>query len=205
MLNQKRIMLLITEGCNLRCRYCYEHQKNGKKMSFKTAKSILDNALQNASPKEPIVIEIFGGEAFINFHLIREIDDYLQQNYMHLNIKYETTTNGTLVHGEIKDWLYQHKDNFFIALSLDGTKEMHDLNRRTVNDSGSFDNLDIDFFARTWPSCPAKMTISEQTLPYLAEGIAYLDSRGFRCDATLSIGVDWDQEKNIPILIEDRH
>ena len=203
MLNQPRIMLLVTESCNLRCRYCYEHQKNAKKMSFETAKSILDNALRNASPEAPVVIEVFGGEAFANFPLIREIDDYLQQNYSHLNIKYETTTNGTLVHGEVKDWLYQRRDKFFIALSLDGTRKMHDLNRRTVNDTGSFDSIDIDFFARTWPGCPAKMTISEQTLSHLAEGVAYLDSLGFRCDATLSIGVDWDQEKNLPILIEE--
>ena len=148
MLSQKRIMLLVTENCNLKCRYCYERQKNAKKMKFETARFILDNALQKYSPEEPVVIELFGGEAFANFPLIREIDDYLQQQYSHLNIKYETTTNGTLVHGEIKDWLYNRKDKFFIALSLDGTKEMHDFNRRTVNNTGSFDKIDIDFFAR---------------------------------------------------------
>lgn len=203
MLNQGRIMLLVTESCNLQCRYCYEHQKNAKNMTFEMARSILDRTLGEASGDAPIVIELFGGEAFANFPLIREIDAYLQQNYSHLNIKYETTTNGTLVHGEVKDWLYQHRDQFFIALSLDGTKEMHDLNRRFAHGAGSFDTIDIDFFAKTWPGCPAKMTISEQTLPHLAEGVAYLDSLGFRCDATLSIGVDWDQEKNLPILIEE--
>lgn len=203
MLNQERIMLLVTENCNLRCRYCYEHKKSAKQMTFKIAKSILDSTLRNFTTNTPIVIELFGGEAFANFSLIRKIDTYLQQNYSYLNIKYETTTNGTLVHGEIKEWLYQHKDQFFIALSLDGTKKMHDLNRRFIHGASSFDAIDITFFSRTWPGCPAKMTISEQTLPYLAKGVAYLDSLGFRCDATLSIGVNWDQEKNLPILIKE--
>lgn len=203
MLNQKRIMLLITENCNLRCLYCYEHQKNTKKMTFEMAKSILDRSLKNVTGNEPIVIELFGGEAFANFPLIKEIDKYIENEYGNLNIKYETTTNGTLIHGEVKEWLDEHKDRFFIALSLDGTKEMHDLNRRFSNGEGSFDSIDIDFFAQTWPRCPAKMTISEKTLSHLAEGVAYLDGLGFKCDATLSIGVDWDQEKNLPILIEE--
>lgn len=146
MLNQERIMLLVTENCNLRCRYCYEHKKSAKQMTFKIAKSILDSTLRNFTTNTPIVIELFGGEAFANFSLIRKIDTYLQQNYSYLNIKYETTTNGTLVHGEIKEWLYQHKDQFFIALSLDGTKKMHDLNRRFIHGASSFDAIDITFF-----------------------------------------------------------
>lgn len=116
---------------------------------------------------------------------------------------YETTTNGTLIHGEIKDWLLDNKDKFFIALSLDGTKDMHDTNRKFINGKGTFDFIDIEFFAKTWPGCPAKMTISEKTLPYLTEGIKYLDSLGFKCDATLAIGTEWDINKNIQILVSE--
>lgn len=203
MLNQRRIMLLVSESCNLRCTYCYEHQKNSKKMTFEIAKSILDKNLKYASEDEPIIIEVFGGEAFANFPLIKKIDEYINKEYSNLNVKYETTTNGTLVHGEIQEWLYERKDKFYIALSLDGTKEMHDLNRCFENGKGSFDSIDIDFFRKTWKECPAKMTISEKTLSKLAEGVVYLDKLGFKCDATLSIGVDWDQERNLPVLIEE--
>ena len=42
--NHKKIMLIITENCNLRCIYCYEKNKNGKSMTFETAKEILDRA-----------------------------------------------------------------------------------------------------------------------------------------------------------------
>ena len=52
MFTQKRIMLLVTENCNLRCSYCYEHQKNSKKMTFKMAKNILDETLKGLSNNE---------------------------------------------------------------------------------------------------------------------------------------------------------
>ena len=196
-------MLLVTEDCNLRCSYCYEHQKKSKRMTLEVAKAILDENLKTADANQPIVIEVFGGEAFANFRLIKEIDEYINEKYSHLDIKYETTTNGTLIHGEVKEWLSEHKDKFFIALSLDGTKEMHDLNRKFASGEGSFQAIDISFFAHTWPGCPAKMTISEKTLPHMAEGITFLDGLGFKCDATLSIGVNWNREKNLPILIRE--
>ena len=60
-------MLLITENCNLNCVYCYEHKKNNSNMSFQTAKDILDKHLSQAELKIPIVIELFGGEAFCPF------------------------------------------------------------------------------------------------------------------------------------------
>ena len=59
MLNQERIMLLVTENCNLNCVYCYEHQKNSKVMSFSMAKDILDKQLSKCDPKAPVVIEVF--------------------------------------------------------------------------------------------------------------------------------------------------
>lgn len=203
MLNQTRIMLLLTEYCNLNCLYCYEHKKNSNMMSFEKARQILDQNLSAADAKEPVVIEVFGGEVFANFPLLKRICDYVQDKYGYLNIMYETTTNGTLVHGEVQDWLLKHKEQFFISLSLDGTKQMHDQNRMFSGGKGSFDSIDIDFFIRTWPGCPAKMTISEKTLPHFFDGIVYLENMGFKCDATLAVGVDWDFEKNGPILIRE--
>lgn len=199
----ERIMLLVTENCNLNCVYCYEHKKNKRKMSFDTAKAILDEYLPTLKDKKTVIIEVFGGEAFANFPLIRKLDEYIKEHYSDMNIIYETTTNGTLVHGKIQEWLFRNKDRFAISLSLDGTKEMHDQNRVFVDGRGTFDDIDIEFFRKTWPGCPAKMTISQKTLPHLSDGIKYIDSLGFKCDTTMSVGVDWDANKNIPILVNE--
>lgn len=198
---QDRIMLLVTENCNLNCSYCYEHRKNPKNMPYETAISIIDAHLKDAASDKPVIIEVFGGEAFANFDLIRKIDAYVERTYGDLNVYYETTTNGTLVHGDIQEWLTQRKEKFLISVSVDGTRDMHNQNRVFVSGKGSFDSIDLDFFAKTWPGCPAKMTVSEQTLPNMTAGIMYLESLGFKCDATLSVGMEWDYEKNQAILI----
>jgi sulfatase maturation enzyme AslB (radical SAM superfamily) len=46
------------------------------------------------------VIGLFGGEPFLNFDLIRELDDYVAEYYPGLT--FEVITNGTLIHNEIK-------------------------------------------------------------------------------------------------------
>ena len=201
--NQDHIMLLVTENCNLNCSYCYERRKNLKNMPYETAVSIIDAHLKDAAPDKPIVIEVFGGEAFANFDLIRKIDAYVERTYGDLKVFYETTTNGTLVHGEIQEWLTKRKEKFLLSVSVDGTRDMHNRNRVFASGKGSFDSIDLDFFVKTWSGCPAKMTISERTLPNMSAGIIYLESLGFKCDATLSVGMEWDYEKNQEIFIRE--
>lgn len=79
--DQKKIMLLLTEECNLNCVYCYEHFKSKRKMSFDTARSILDNFYSSSKPGDTVLIEVFGGEPFTNFELIKQIDDYVMTMY----------------------------------------------------------------------------------------------------------------------------
>lgn len=89
--DQKKIMLLLTEECNLNCVYCYEHFKSKRKMSFDTAKSILDDFYSTSKPGDTVLIEVFGGEPFTNFELIKQIDDYVMTVYGDRNTFFETT------------------------------------------------------------------------------------------------------------------
>ncbi len=202
-MEQKRVMLIVTRKCNLNCVYCYEHHKGPEVMTFETARQILDEWLATAQPSIPYVIEVFGGEAFANFPLLKQIDEYINVQYSHLHILYETTTNGTLIHGDVQNWLRERKDRFLLSISLDGTREIHNLNRNYLNGQGSFEDIDIPFFIETWPGCTAKMTVSSKTLPYLAEGVQYLEKIGFRCDTTFSVGVNWDADINTPVLVRE--
>ena len=136
--NHKKIMLIITESCNLRCKYCYEKNKNGKSMSFETAKRIIDHAYLDMSGYESMVIELHGGEPFINFPLMKKIDDYVIENYNHIPVLFRAITNGTLVHGEIQDWLKDRVDRYELMLSIDGKQDQNDENRKLINGEGSF-------------------------------------------------------------------
>lgn len=186
----KTIMLTLTERCNLNCTYCYEKNKSLKTMSKETAIQILEKELQEDPELDFCEIQFFGGEPFYEFALMRELCEFLWSREWPVKYHCFVTTNGTLVHGEIQEWLREHKDRIICSLSLDGNKAAHDINR-----CNSFDLIDIDFFKETWPLQTCKMTISPKSLPYLADSIIYLHERGLRFDNNLAYGVDWEDEQ----------
>lgn len=201
---QKKIMLLLTEECNLACSYCYEHHKRPRAMDFAQAQRVIDAHYAETAPGETVLIEVFGGEPFLNFPLMQRIDDYVMTTYGDRVNLFETTTNGTLVHGEVQSWLAARRDRWRVSLSLDGTQAMHDRNRPLKGGGSSYAQIDRDFFLRTWPgTAQAKLTLSEQTLPQLAEGVISLHEQGFVVDATLSTGVDWDFAANEQIFVRE--
>lgn len=201
-MRRKKIMLIITENCNLRCVYCYEQSKRASVMDFETARKILDYSFANMEGYDGMTIELHGGEPFLNFDLIKKIDSYVMEHYSQWSVLFRTITNGTLVHGEVQEWLQERKDRYWVMLSLDGNEEEHDANRKYVNGRGSFQSIDLDFFTDTWEYCPVSMTVNERTLPKLAQGTIWMQEKGFDSLNAFQWAVRWDVEKNKPILKE---
>jgi uncharacterized protein len=193
---RKVISLTITQSCNLACTYCYEGFKSKNEMQLDTALSIIERYLNNPTDDyDECEIDLFGGEPFLNFTLIKKMCETVWSRQWKKPYLFFSTTNGTLVHGEIKTWLQKNKNRFFLGLSLDGTRSMHDRNR-----SNSFSSIDIPFFRETWPEEGVKMTISKETLPDLAEGVIFLHSLGFEVHNNLAYGIDWTDNTNLQIL-----
>ena len=63
-----QVTLLVTDACNLRCKYCYQHQKKSNLMTWETAKQIIDDTFSC----QYVVgcIYLMGGEPFLAFDLI---------------------------------------------------------------------------------------------------------------------------------------
>lgn len=187
-----QVLLVITESCNLRCRYCYETNKSARVMEFDTAKRILDSefsAVKNTNKK--IVIQFFGGEPMLEFKLIKQIYDYIHKEQF---VNYEycfVVTNGTVLPYEERKWILQHKEDFICGLSLDGTKEVQDHNR-----SNSYDLIDFSFFQSTWPMQKVKMTISPDMLSKLAECVIHCHELGFGVLCNLADGVKWGNDSS---------
>lgn len=183
------LQLLSTERCNLACVYCYERDKdNSAVMPVSIAKAAIEKAFQDKSHSE-LEIHFHGGEPFSVFREIREVAEWVWANKWPKPYIFFATTNGTLVHGEIKDWVIANHHRFMLSLSLDGTREMHNLNR-----SSSFDRIDLALFRRYYSHQPIKMTISRLTLPMLAEGIIYLHKLGFKMTSNHAYGAGWLSE-----------
>ena len=188
------VSLTVTEGCNLSCTYCYEHSKSPRMMDIKTAKAIIDRELKETPPDIELDFDFFGGEPFLAFPLIRGLTEYICEKAGDRPYVLFASTNGTLIHGEIQDWLRDHPC-FYCGLSLDGTREAHNLNR-----CNSYDDIDLDFFLEQYPEQDVKMTIARNTLPMFADGVIELHEKGFQVSCNLAYGIDWSDKSNAEIL-----
>ena len=191
----KVIMLLITYKCNLRCTYCYEPKLSNFKMSMEKAKSIIQEQIKASDDNyEAIEIQFMGGEPLLEFPLVKECAEWLWSTPItDKQIVLFAPTNGTLLTDDMKGWFVKNKDRIHLGLSFDGDMAMQNANR-----SSSFQNVDLDFFVKTWPKQSVKMTISPETISNMAEGVKYLHRKGFKyISADLAMGkfIGWTKEK----------
>ena len=140
----KQLILQVTQQCNLRCEYCIysgiysgNRTHTNKKMNLPMAKKAIDFFLERSIENSEIVIGFYGGEPLLEFELIKECVDYINQKCDGKKILFNMTTNATLLRGEIAEFIV--KNHFFVGISLDGSKEEHNINRKFVNGEGSFD------------------------------------------------------------------
>ena len=138
------ICLQVTQDCNLRCEYCvysggYSNRTHNKqKMSFDTAKKSIDFLIANSTESDMVCIGFYGGEPLLNFEVIKETVLYVTQEYTGKEYYFALTSNGTVFTDEYLAFLEEYK--FTVTVSIDGNKEMHDINRKFKNSEvGSFD------------------------------------------------------------------
>lgn len=110
----KEVMLILTEGCNLTCSYCFEHCKTNKRMNFETAKQIIDAEMSLEDGTNECRFTMFGGEPFLEIELIKQIYNYIESNIQSWNRKVMifVNTNGTLTDEKTKGWLSRNSENF---------------------------------------------------------------------------------------------
>lgn len=139
-----KMVLYVTQDCNLRCRYCLTRRGGNikdKYMSGAVARAAVDLFLEKASRAEDLTISLYGGEPLLNFDLVKEVVGYAggKVKASGQRINYSMTTNGTLLTDEVIDFACRHR--FRILLSLDGDRRIHDANRVFPDGSGSFDKV----------------------------------------------------------------
>lgn len=191
--------LCVTHACNLNCVYCYQKHDSQTRMSFETAKRCIDWIFNNVPDSmEGIEIGFIGGEPLLEFDLIRNVISYVKSMKHRHNYVFYATTNGTVLTEDMKAWCSVNREDFVLALSIDGARETHNHNR-----SGSFDRIDLDFFLQTYPEQSVKMTLTDYSLPRLAENIIWLHEKGFRNIGGVNLfegAFDWDKPDYLSIL-----
>lgn len=132
-----------SSNCNLKCKYCFYNDISEKRlhksygtMSFDTLESIVTKALKHA--EQVCFFSFQGGEptlAGLNFYieLVR-----LQKKYNAKNIKIINSiqTNGIIINKEWAQFLASY--NFLVGISLDGPKNINDINRLDTDGNSIF-------------------------------------------------------------------
>lgn len=140
----KRMVLFVSQDCNLECRYCLTRGRGGiqkKHMSEKIAQAAVDLLFQESNNIENLIIGFYGGEPLLRFDLIKKVIPYADRKAeeLHKTIKYTITTNGTLLTDETIQFIAENKVS--ATVSLDGSREIHDENRVFPDGSGSFSKV----------------------------------------------------------------
>lgn len=133
-------IFVLTSDCNFRCLYCQARDENNHKsglMSKEIAKKCVDIALQ--SPDKVLSFEFQGGEPLLNFSTLKYIVEYANKNKGYHDINYSVVTNISLLDESIINYFKDNKIS--MATSLDGPKEVQDINRPFSDGEGSYDTV----------------------------------------------------------------
>ncbi|MEG1312071.1 MAG: radical SAM protein [Romboutsia sp.] len=179
-----KFTIVVTEDCNLRCSYCYEgDNKNTSKMNFQTADKVINFIAKKINEEsddvyQPIVI-FHGGEPLLNFEIIKYIYNKLN-NVVKKNIRYDMTTNGTILNDEIEEFILNNIDA--LSISLDGIKESHNKFRIFANGSGSYDIVikNARRLLSKSSNLRVRMTFSMNTVKYMYESVKEMHKMGFK-------------------------
>ena len=140
------LYLLLNDGCNFRCTYCFIENSlppgyHFSTMSKETARRSLDlysRVLLKGVGRKTIIF--YGGEPLINLGALQFCLKYIRElkdkGLLPENLATTINTNGSLVTEEVVNLFHEH--NVAVSVSLDGPKEIHDQCRRTTNNQGTF-------------------------------------------------------------------
>lgn len=140
--NSLGLTIIPTKGCNFRCTYCFEGDKEypnegmSEDVMDATIKLIEDRLGENGN----LSITWFGGEPLIRFDIIKKLQNRILEIVDKKKLKFSSgiITNGYLLSKKVSDELVALKIDF-AQVTIDGPKDIHNSKRIMVNGKGSFD------------------------------------------------------------------
>lgn len=134
-----QLILLASEDCNFRCKYCYEKFAHGT-MKPKVRQGVKKLVEQRAQQLRELRISWFGGEPLYGFAAIEDLGPYfVDMAAQHgFKLRGHMTTNGFLLTDDVVTKLLAWDVTDF-QITLDGPAETHDCSRPTREGEGTFD------------------------------------------------------------------
>lgn len=194
----KTIIFQVTEACNLKCTYCYQHAKTSNSMDFDVAKLLIDEILTDDPKLLPfysswdspgVVLEFIGGEPLLEIDLIDRITDYFINKCIELKHPWATRyyinicTNGELYFSDtFQKYIKKNVRHLSFNVTVDGNKELHNSCRLRPDGTGSYDNAiaAVKHWRDNWGGhMGSKLTLSPDNLQYCAQAIIDMIEFGY--------------------------
>jgi uncharacterized protein len=185
----------VTNQCNLRCSYCYEHNKCPGSMSIYTARKCIDTLFDMydndtdfiGKDIKALVLDFIGGEPLLEAKLIEEIIDYYIHEGSRRNIPFipftrvSFATNGqSWFTQESQHLLDKYHDIISCTVSIDGVQELHDKYRIDQYGNGSFEKAWLAFLngKKKYGWTQSKMTFTPGSVRYMADSVKMMIENG---------------------------
>ena len=210
----KDITFIVTEECQLSCKYCYESNKKRNSMTFQKAKKIVNYCLSDdvSSKNDYVVWNFIGGEPLLEIELINDISEYIKTQTRLLdhkwqdNYKFAIVSNGLMYNDKrVKEYINQNRWNLSFTISIDGTKEKHNMQRVYENGKGSFDDVisNVKNWVNDFHFTATKATISHSDLSLIKESVLFLYSLGIN-DVYMNVVYEDVWEKGDPDIFKEQ-
>jgi uncharacterized protein len=188
--HKRQIVLMVSQTCNLNCRYCYETRKTSGLMTVATAKEILErefSTIRDDARTTHAEIAFMGGEPLLNFDLVRSISEWIWSKDIALPYEITIRTNGTLLDRGMRDWFILNRERIKVGLSMDGISEMNRMNRTS-------EKIDYRFFHENWPGNRVKIVLHRDTVAYLARTVREMNGAGLPFEVEIGEGFEWTSD-----------
>lgn len=181
--DQLDIVLNTTTACNMECRYCFLGSNSDKKSDLDkwTAIKFIDKMMEY-STKKNVYINFFGGEPTLNFPLLKQVTEYVNelrekqtQRTLHLSI----TTNGTM---EKNLLTYLLKNDFYFSVSMDGLPSVQNFQRPLKNNkpSSKIVERNLIYIAQNTDKLRARITVTKESVSVMPSTVKYLAALGVK-------------------------
>lgn len=188
----REVTFQVTNQCNLRCDYCYEHHKGTESMTLETGKRIVDLLIHMWEEDKPggfinkstktVVLDFIGGEPMLEAPLISDICDYFFKQCavkcctLASGARISISTNGqNYFEPQVQAFVKKFAPFLSLNVSIDGHKALHDAHRVDINGNGSFDKAIRAYHAAAHlGGKQTKMTFVPSSFPQMAEAILFM-------------------------------
>lgn len=154
------LTLLPTQGCNLRCPYCFEGEKRNISMSSEVIDKVIEY-IDNNDMVRTFSITWFGGEPLLRIDIIEKFLEKLTSLEDKKLVSHSVVTNGTIMNQSVLRLFRKHPLDS-IQFTIDGSQEEHDSKRFFANMKGSYSTIinNIKLFSSVFPDVRVSVRVN---------------------------------------------